>query len=554
MAEQNKTDALVKVVEEQSKLLEQMRKELAEDEQEEITESKYLRMRRLALQAGTAAGAVAGAILGGVEAVGFMVELYETRAMAAEYATVAEEVYHVENNPEVAMNFMDMAIELDDSPEYRTNKAYYQSMQVVRELVNLDRPYNQDELDRAQESLAQAILLKNLNPEQAEPHILLGQLYIVLKQPDKALASLQEAVKIEPNNAFAHMRLATLLEQQNKDNEALAELDQALKIDPNYKWAYLWKGVVMGEKLEKWPEARALYQKSIDIDPRFDLAYYNLGWSYVNAEPADYVEARKQFEKAIEIRPSYKEAFYGLGMMYGYQNEYGVAENYLGKAVSIDEDYLTGWKWRGVVRAEQQNWEGALEDYSQAIALDPVNESLYLRRGFAYENLGQYNLAAADYRFSIQRNPNDPDAWLSQAGLSIKTKEFKSAAEQIAKAIELGAYEEDAVALRAKLHEQQGNIDEAIKDLSLAIKVATYRPERFLTSRADLYASKSQVDLALADYKKAREINENHAEAWLGEGNAYITLDDKSSAKLALTRYLELKPQDEKIRKLRDTL
>jgi len=104
------------------------------------------------------------------------------------------------------------------------------------------------------------------------------------------------------------------------------------------------------------------------------------------------------------------------------------------------------------------------------------------------------------------------------------------------------------------LHEQQGNIDEAIKDLSLAIKVATYRPERFLTSRADLYASKSQVDLALADYKKAREINENHAEAWLGEGNAYITLDDKSSAKLALTRYLELKPQDEKIRKLRDTL
>jgi len=169
MAEQNKTDALVKVVEEQSKLLEQMRKELAEDEQEEITETKYLRMRRLALQAGTAAGAVAGAILGGVEAVGFMVELYETRAMAAEYATVAEEVYHVENNPEVAMNFMDMAIELDDSPEYRTNKVYYQSMQVVRELVNLDRPYNQDELDRAQESLAQsqfAGLIVGLNLQQ----------------------------------------------------------------------------------------------------------------------------------------------------------------------------------------------------------------------------------------------------------------------------------------------------------------------------------------------------------------------------------------------------
>jgi len=556
MVDKSKVDALAKTVEEQAKLLDEMRKQLAEDDENkgEISPQRSRRLRQLAFRAGAAAGAIAGGILGVVEAVGYLAELYQTRAMAAEYAAVAREVYHVENNPDVAMHFMEQAIELDDSAEYRTDRVYYESMQVVRDLLNLDRPYNQDELNRAQQSLAQAILLRNMNPEKAEPLILLGQLYIVLKQSDKALVSLKEAVELEPANAFARMRLATLLEQQNQDEDALIELDRAIEIDPNYKWAYLWKGVLLGEKMGRWSEARALYQNAIDIDPRFDLAYYNLGWSYVNAEPSDYAEARSQFEKAIKIRPSFKEAFYGLGMMYGYQNEYGIAEVYLGKAVSIDQDYLTGWKWRGVVRAELEDWQGALDDYSEAISLNPVDAALYLRRGNAYENLGEFNLAAADYRFAVQRNPDDPEAWLSQAGLSIKTKEYSAAAVQIAKAIEYGAEQEEALALRARLRKEEGNFDEAVADYTAALEVVTYRPERFLTSRADLYLLRGDLDLALADYSRARDENPNHSEAWLGEGQVQIKLGNLTAAIEALTKYLEIKPQDESVRQLRDSL
>jgi len=557
MAEPKKMDQFAEVIERQVELLNDLRKQVGlggDEDEEQILETRAQRARRLALQAGAVAGAVAGTILGSIEAVGYMKDLYANRALAAEYAAVAQQVYHVENNPDVAMKFMDQAIELDDSPEYRTERVFYESMQVVRDLINLDRPYTQEELDKAQESLAQAILLRNNAPDQPEPYILLGQLYTVMQQPDKALSNLREAVRIAPDNEFAHMRLGTLLEQQGQDQEALAELDEAIRLKPDYKWAYLWKGVLLGEKMEKWPEARSLYQQAIKIDPRFDLAYYNLGWSYVKAEPADYAEARKQFEQAIRIRPSYKEAFYGLGMMYGYQNEYGVAENYLSKAVSLDDNFLTGWKWRGVVRAEQGNWEGALEDYSQAIALNPVDESLYLRRGNAYENLAQFNQASADYRFAIQREPKDPEAWLAQAGLSIKTGELKAAEAQIAKALELEADAEEAIALRAELHEKAGRTAAAIADLGRALAVATYRPERFLTRRGELYLKTGQAGRALADFIKAREENANHAEAWLGEGRAAMALGKRAEAHTALTRYLEIRPQDTAIRSLRQSL
>ena len=53
-------------------------------------------------------------------------------------------------------------------------------------------------------------------------------------------------------------------------------------------------------------------------------------------------------------------------MVYGYQNQYNVAESYLRKAVEIDEKFLTGWKWKGIVNYERKEFELALNDFSEA--------------------------------------------------------------------------------------------------------------------------------------------------------------------------------------------
>jgi tetratricopeptide (TPR) repeat protein len=546
------TEKISKIVERQAEMFDELRKQLATPNPKE--QDRIKSFRRLGLQIGALAGAAAGAVIGAVEGVNILLEYYQKNQLAARYAEVANSTYHIENNPTVALKFMDQAIDLDDSTKYRIDRAYYASMEVVRDLLNLDRPYTQSELDRAHESLAQALLLRKTAPDSPEPLILLGQIHTVLNEPDKALIALHEAVRLAPGNEFAHLRLGTLLEQQGKNKEALASFDTAIRLNVNYKWAYLWKGVLLGEKLGQWPQARAMYLEAIKLDPRFDLAYYNLGWSYVKAEPADYNQAKKQFEKALSIRPSYKEAFYGLGMMYGYQNEYGIAENYLTKAIELDDNYLTGWKWRGIVRSEQSNWQGALDDYSHAITLNPVDDSLYLRRGFAHEKTGNFNQAAADYRFATQKNPKNGEAWLAQAGLSIKTHEISAAEEDIKKALALEPNSEEAFSLRAELRVIQHQPSRAIEDLSQAIDHATYRPERFLTRRGEILISNGKTREALADFIRARTINENHELAWLGEGKASMKLGLTDQANTAFTRYLSLRPQDSNIRALRQKL
>lgn len=531
-------------------LLHEIKTTVKDDAEENRTLRDGLRKKALQLSfkfSALIAGAV-GAGVGSVEALGYIWDLYQSRALAADYAEVAEEIYHRENSPAIAMRLMDKAIELDDAPEYQTARVYFESMEVVRKLLNLDRPYTQDELDSAKESLAQAILLKRSLPNEANPRILLAQIYIVLKQPEKALPELNEAVLLEPDNEFAHMRLATLLDSQRKTEEALVSLDRALEINPSYKWALLWKGIMLGERLEKWDEAREFYKKALTVDPNFDLAYYNLGWSFINSDPSDYESAKKQFEKALAIRPSFKEALYGLGMLYGYQSDYELADNYLSKALALDEEYLTAWKWRGIVRSELQDMEGALEDFTQAISLNPMDASLYLRRGRALEELGKLNEAAEDYHFSANQNPKDPEVWLSFASLFSKTEDYAKAIQNVDKAKGLGGEEEELLSARAYIAERSGKFNEAVEFLTRAAKVASYKPERFVLRRAELHFSAGRYERALSDFAFVRGKDLASYQAWLGEANSALALNRRAVAQEALSRYLELRPQDKEVR------
>jgi tetratricopeptide (TPR) repeat protein len=524
------------------------------DENRTLRESIRKKALRISLKLSVLLSSAIAAGIGSVEGIGYLADLYRSRELASGYAEVAREIYHRENSPAIAMRLMDKALELDDDPQYQTDRVYFESMEVVRKLLNLDRPYTQEELDSAQESLAQAILLKRNLPDQANPRILLAQIYIVLKQTERALPELQEAVRLEPDNEFAHMRLATLLDGQGQSEEALVALDRALDVNPKYKWALLWKGVILGERLDKWGEARGFYKKAIEEDPNFDLAYYNLAWSFIKAEPSDYESARGHFEKALKIRPSFKEALYGLGMLYGYQNDYELSENYLSKAIALDEEYLTAWKWRGIVRSELKDMDGALTDFSEAISLNPMDASLYLRRGRVSEELGKFNEAAEDYHFSANQNPNDPEIWLSFASLFAKTGDYSKAIENVNKAKTLGGETEELLSTQAFIAERSGDFSGAVSFLTEAISVSTYKPERFLLRRAELYRSRGDHKRAKLDYAAVRDKDPSNHQAWLGEAKSAITLNQRETAREALSRYIELRPQDNEARRILNQL
>jgi tetratricopeptide (TPR) repeat protein len=503
-----------------------------------------------------AVGSIAmSGLFGGWEVIQYMKQQWDIRHMAARYAQVAEEVYYTENNAEVASEFLSKAIELqENNAAYRYLQAYIEGMGVVRSLMNLDRPLSKEEVDMAHEAVARAVLLKRLSADRPEPYILQGQVYAALGENSRAFDELNQAIKLDPRNDFAHVRLAVLLAAEKKVDEALAELDKALGLNTKSKWALLWKGVVLADHRKDWDGARKSYSQALELDPRFDLAYYNLGWTYIKQEPSDYAQARAQFEKAMTINPNFKEAYYGMGMVYGYQDQYEIAQLYFSKAIDIDKAFLTAWKWRGIVQAEQNRPMAALNDFSKAIELAPTQPELYVRRARAYEKLQQADKAVADLRFAAELDPKDKQTWLYLGDVFLNVNEAQMALDNYKKALELDPNYAEAYAQSAQADIKNKDLAAAEQAFEKAIAVATYRPERFLMQRGKFHEDTGAPEKALADYRAARDASPANADAWFAETKILQQLQRKDEALTALGKYIELRPTDKSAQDLRDTI
>ena len=478
----------------------------------------------------------------------------QVKHMARRYATVASEMYYQENNPQVALSFIDRAIELDDkNAEFRYMQAYINGMAAVRQLLNLDRPYTKAELDKAHQSLAQAMFLKGLKKKRPEPHILKGQIYLALKEYDRALNEINLAISFDEKNEYAYVRLGTLLAEKGQPDKSLDAFKKAIEINPNSKWGWLWTGVVLAQQKKDIPGARKAYRKALEIDDRFDLAWYNCGMTWLTGEK-NYEKARELLEKATTLNPDYKEAYYALGMVYGYQNRYEIAKVYMDKAIALDDKFLTAFKWRGIIWGELGNFKESLSDFNKAIELDPKNAGLYLRRAKAYEKLGQLDNAIRDLRFSLEIEPGKGRTLLYLGNVFLQAGEHVKALEYYDKALKIRKDYDEAYAQRAKACAAMNQMDRAIDAVSTAIEITTYRPERFYFQRGELYERAGRKDLALADYCEARNLRKGYAKAWLSEAKLLKDSGKIAASLNAVNRYIEQRPQDKDAQALRDEL
>jgi rhomboid protease GluP len=102
----------------------------------------------------------------------------------------------------------------------------------VGSLQELFRGHQQQALQYAQHAAA-------LAPNQSEPRIALGELYLQQNKYSDALNEYQAAHKLDPNDASIAARVqfisATVLENQGKYQEALSPLREAVRLDPDDK-------------------------------------------------------------------------------------------------------------------------------------------------------------------------------------------------------------------------------------------------------------------------------------------------------------------------------
>ncbi len=469
--------------------------------------------------------------------------------MADRYAEVARRLYYTENNPDVALPFVDKALEIEkESPEYIFFKAYINGMAATRDLLNLGRPFNKAELDRAHQAYAEAVFLQGLEPKRPEPYILQGQILAALKETARAKEVIQKAVELDSNSDFALIRLAMVQLDEKDIAGAEASLAKALELNPKSKWAWLWKGVVAMDFKKDPKAARDCCDKALEIDPKFDLAIYNRGWTYATGKEKRYDLAREEMKKALAVNPDYKEACYAMGMFYGYEDNYTVAKVWMDKAIAMDANFLLAHKWRGIICGEMAQYEEAVKSFGAAILLDPMNADLYVRRAKMSVALGKLDDALRDLNFAYELDPKAKRTLLYLGDVYRKANNDEKALSFYDKAIAADEKYDDAYSHKATLLAKLNRSEEAVAAIDLAIKVSTYKPERFWLQKGDTIEASGKSESAVECYAKARTLAPRFAEAWKKEAMVLKRIGRADDAKAAAKVYLELVPTDMKFR------
>ena len=545
--------ALIDLIERQTRAISRLEEHFAPESLEEVEERRLDRLRSLLIRVASIGALVVSGTIGAWEFGTYLKENWEMRVAAENYAEVGLRLYYEEGNDSVAKDFIDKALELNpDNADYLYLDAFINGMSEVRTLFNLDRPYTSAELDAAYRAIAKSILLEQQDREAPEAFILRGQIYAALRDFDRARDSLGRAIERDPASDFALMRLGVVEYSDGNVKEAIKLFDRALGLNQSSKWAHLWKGIVFSETKDL-SRARESLLSALEIDPRFDLALYNMGWLELKRPKKNYETAESYFRKALAVNPSYKEALYGLGMVYGYQNQYEIAHSYLSKALDINPGFLTAWKWRGIVSYEMKNFEAAVDDFSNGLALDPANADLFARRGRTHFLAGNGASALQDLLLARKFTPENSRIMLYLAEVYHQQGESTIALETLSEALTLNPDYADALALQGEIYRDQNKLEDAESSYRKALDATQYRPERYLVPLAQILMDQDKVDIA---YKliDARQKEINSAEFWRLYFNLAIKTGQTEAAEAALASFVKLAPNSPDISDMRKSI
>jgi tetratricopeptide (TPR) repeat protein len=115
------------------------------------------------------------------------------------------------------------------------------------------------------------------NWEAADCHYKRGEiLFWKGADPDEYIREFQQAIELNPRHDWAHIRLGFAYYARDRDAvRAETEIRQAIALSPRNKWAYYHLGEVYRQE-GRTNEARAMYEKALEIDPEFEAAQKRL--------------------------------------------------------------------------------------------------------------------------------------------------------------------------------------------------------------------------------------------------------------------------------------
>lgn len=276
-----------------------------------------------------------------------------------------------------------------------------------------------------------------------------------------------------------------------KNNEAKYSLAEAYTISSQYEKAKK----IFKELLEKFPD------KGVILNYLGQIAI---------AE-SNYPEVKNHFNELLKIDSTNSDILSTLGIIALNDGDYDKAEQYLNRSTNYDNNKPDNYYNLGIICLLKGKYKQSLDHLMKAAELDASNVNILYTTGLVYLILSQNNEAQNYFKKILMADSRAVDALV---GLYI-TNRRNGNSDNALKTLELlekisPGYKHINL-LKADYYYSLKQVDKAIYFTQRDLRENEELPEVF-AALGELYLIKGEKEKADINFKKAQQVNSNHAD------------------------------------------
>lgn len=195
--------------------------------------------------------------------------------------------------------------------------------------------HQKGDLAAAQQRYAQVL---QHNPQHFDALHLMGVLASQTQQPERAVALIQQAIRINPKVGAAFINLGVALRQLKYYPQAVEAYDQALALQPQDADTWVNRGVAL-RAMNLHAQALESYDRAVALQPHKFEAFYNRGLLLNDLNRLN--EAIEDFQTTCTLRPDYHPARWGQTLCHLQQGQLALGWSMYGIRWLQDEKEFT---------------------------------------------------------------------------------------------------------------------------------------------------------------------------------------------------------------------
>jgi tetratricopeptide (TPR) repeat protein/DNA-binding winged helix-turn-helix (wHTH) protein len=206
--------------------------------------------------------------------------------------------------------------------------------------------------------------------------------------------------------AYRYYSLGVEKAQAVQNPEAIALLEKAIALDPDFAMAYARIGYTYVASWGLPEKGKPYLEKAFKLTDRLsekDKLNINAWYALANQ---DYAAAIRSFQEIVSRYPLEVESYRGLGRLLRGENRHDEAIEILKQGLVIDSEAKDLYNGLGSVYSDLGRHDEAIAMFQRYVSLAPEEPNAYDSLGMGYQWAGRYQEAIGEYKRALDLKPD----------------------------------------------------------------------------------------------------------------------------------------------------